>query len=172
MSLLKRFILLGAFAAAIVSVLVSFSMDYIKIEWISFMEIQPSYRPMEKPLPVPQRSIPVEGAAFIPGMGAPLNPIESDEISIQRGSQLYSINCAMCHGAGGEGNGIVGAALVNPPINLLSERVIGLSDGAIFVTLSNGVAGRMPALNANLTVRDRWDVVNYIRFIQAQAAQP
>jgi mono/diheme cytochrome c family protein len=28
----------------------------------------------------------------------------------------------------------------------------------------------MPALNENLTVRDRWDVVNYIRTLKATAA--
>jgi mono/diheme cytochrome c family protein len=38
-----------------------------------------------------------------------------------------------------------------------------LSDGAIFMTITNGKEGRMPALNENLTVRERWDVVNFVR---------
>jgi len=29
------------------------------------------------------------------------------------------------------------------------------------------VPDRMPALNENLTVRERWDVVNYIRTLKA-----
>jgi len=73
----------------------------------------------------------------------------------------------------GKGDGVVGAALQNPPADLSSQRVRSLSDGAIFLTISNGVAvngqTRMPNLNENLTVRERWDLVNYIRkTIQAQ----
>ena len=37
----------------LLGVVMLFSYDIIKLEWISFMEIQPSYRPMEKPLPPP-----------------------------------------------------------------------------------------------------------------------
>jgi len=47
----------------LLGVMLLFSYDIIKLEWISFMEIQPSYRPMENPLPPPEHSIPIEGAA-------------------------------------------------------------------------------------------------------------
>lgn len=140
-----------------------FTYDIIKLEWISFMEIQPSYKPMDKPLPVAANSIPFEGAAYIPGQGAPVNPITSDAVSVERGRVLYSVNCALCHGPTGEGNGTVGGVLVNPPANLTSDVTQSKSDGTLFLTISNGVAGRMPALNENLFVRDRWDLVNYIR---------
>src|SRR5688572_12610932 len=79
-------------------VLLLFTYDIIKLEWISFMEIQPAYRPMENPLPVPAQSIPIEGAIAIPGMLPPENPIEADESSIARGAELYDIHCKMCHG--------------------------------------------------------------------------
>lgn len=170
--MIKRVAILFGFVAVVLSTLLLFSYDIIKIEWISFMEIQPSYKPMENPLPVAARSIPVDGAAFVPGMGAPVNPIVADDVSIARGQQLYNINCAQCHGLEGLGNGIIGGALNNKPANLLSERVIGLSDGAIFLTISNGVPQRMPALNENLNIRDRWDVVNYVRVLQQQPQQP
>ena len=49
--------------------LLLFAYDIVKVEWISFMEIQPSYKPMEDPLPPPPDSIPVEGPAYIPGDG-------------------------------------------------------------------------------------------------------
>jgi mono/diheme cytochrome c family protein len=122
---------------------------------------------------VAAKSIPVEGAAFVEGMGAPTNPIEADDVSVARGAELYSLNCTICHGEQGKGDGVVGAALANPPADLTSDRVKGLSDGAIFLTISNGVVvkdqRRMPALNENLSVRERWDLVNYIRkTIQAQ----
>ena len=31
------------------------------------------------------------------------------------------------------------------------------------MTITNGVPDRMPPLNENLTVSERWDVVNYVR---------
>lgn len=166
MSLTTRLILVFLVIATLLGGLMLFTYDVIKLEWISFMEIQPSYKPMESPLAVAANSIPFEGAAYIPGQGAPVNPIPSDEVSVERGRVLFSVNCVMCHGATAEGNGIVGGALVNPPANLTSDVTQSKADGTLFLTISNGVVGRMPALNENLTVRDRWDLVNYIRTLK------
>jgi mono/diheme cytochrome c family protein len=164
--MIKRLLLLLAVAMIAGGILVIFSYDLIKIDWISFMEIQPAYKPMENPLPVAVNSIPVEGAAYIPGMGAPVNPVEADEISIERGAQLYKINCVFCHGQAGMGDGVIGTFFTYKPADLTSARVQDKSDGAIFLVISTGVAERMPALNENLTVRDRWDVVNFIRTLK------
>jgi mono/diheme cytochrome c family protein len=153
-----------AVGAVFFVVLMVFAYDVIKIDWISFMEIQPSFKPMENPLPIPEGSMPFEGAAFVPGMGAPQNLVPSDQVSITRGSQLYAINCAQCHGITGQGDGVVAAFLQErTPVNLTREAVQSKSDGALFMTISNGVINAMPALNENLTVRERWDVVNYMR---------
>jgi len=145
------------------------SYDVIKIDWPSFMEIQPSYRQMENPLPVPEQSIPIEGPIAIPGMGAPENPTTADEASLARGKELFTINCQMCHGLTGQGNGTIAPFLINfKPANLTSDVVQSKSDGSIFLTISNGLDGRMPALNENLTVSERWDVVNYVRTLKLE----
>lgn len=170
--MIKRVLILLVVVGSVLGILMLFSYDVIKLEWVSFMEIQSSYKPMDDPLPVAEGSIPVEGAAYIPGMGAPVNPIPVDDVSVLNGSQLYSINCAQCHGVLGKGDGVIGAALVNPPADLTSARVVGLSDGAIFVTISAGIPDRMPNLNENLNVRQRWDVVNYIRTVIQKQPQP
>jgi len=148
-------------------VVLLFTYDIIKIDWIGFMEIQPSYRPMEDPLPVPERSIPVEGAVAIPGMGAPQNPVAADEASITRGAELYALHCKMCHGETAQGAGPIAAFLANKPANLTSPVVQSKSDGSVFLTITNGIAGKMPALNENLLVPERWDVVNFLRTLQA-----
>ena len=123
---------------------------------------------MENPLPPPERSIPVEGAIAIPNLGAPENPVPADEVSVTRGAELFAIHCQMCHGVGGEGNGTVAAFLIKyKPANLTLPVVQDKSDGAIFLTITNGVTDRMPPLNENLTVRERWDVVNFIRTLSA-----
>lgn len=165
--MIKRLLILASLAVIVGGMLVLFSYDLVKLDWLSFMEIQTSYKPMEDPLPVAVNSIPIEGAAFVPGMGAPVNPVTADSVSTQRGAQLFNINCVICHGAGGMGDGVIGTFFTVLPADLTSERIQTLSDGAIFVTVSNGVPGSMPALNENLSVRDRWDVVNFVRTFAA-----
>jgi mono/diheme cytochrome c family protein len=164
--MLKRIAILVVIGSVVFGTLLLFTFDLIKIDWIGFMEIQPSFGPMEDPLPVPERSIPIEGAAYIAGIGAPENPVESDEISVTRGEAFFKVNCVMCHDEEGRGNGVIANFLVNKkPADLTSDLIQSKSDGALFIAISNGIPGGMPALNENLTVRDRWDVVNYLRTI-------
>ena len=152
--------------------------DVIKIDWISFMEIQPSYKPMEAPLPVATGSIPIDGvAAYVPGLDPALtkNPIPADKLSIERGRLLYTVTCIQCHGPDYTGDGNVAAALVNHPADLTSNVVQSKQDVDLFNTISNGIIVNgqihMPALNENLTVRDRWDLINFIRSLKVAPGQ-
>ena len=185
MRLFKQLVAVFAALGVLAAVLFTFSFDVIKIDWVGFMEIQPSYGAQENPLPVPARSIPVEGAAYIPGAGAPENPVLADETSIARGAQLFATHCQMCHGETGEGNSTISAFLVKKkPANLTSDLTQSKSDASLFLTISNGIfnpnntlfpsvqfSGQMPPLNENLSVRERWDVVNYIRTLKPATAQ-
>ena len=170
MRLLRQLFWVFTVLGVLFAVVLLFTFDIIKLEWISFMEIQPSYRQMENPLPVPARSIPIEGPVAIPGMLPPENPIEADEASIARGAELYDLHCKMCHGQTFEGNGPIGPFLANKPANLTSPVVQAKSDGSIFLTITNGVDGKMPPLNENLLVTDRWDLVNFIRTLTVEEA--
>jgi mono/diheme cytochrome c family protein len=166
--IIRRLAAIFVFALVAFAGVLLLTYDVIKVEWPSFMEIQPSFRPMEDPLPVPARSIPIEGPITIPGMPAPENPMAGDEASTARGKELFTINCQMCHGATGEGTGPIAPFLINfKPANLTSDVVQSKSDGSIFLTITNGLEGRMPPLNENLTVSERWDVVNYVRTLKA-----
>jgi len=165
--IVKRLAMIFVTVGVLFGIAMIFSFDIIKIDWPSFMEIQPSYRPMENPLPPPERSIPIEGPIAIPGMGAPENPTTADDASIARGKELFTINCQMCHGATAEGNGPIAPFLANKPANLTSAVVQSKSDGSLFLTITNGITGRMPPLNENLTVSERWDVVNFLRTLKA-----
>lgn len=177
MNFYQRLLVVLLAVAILSGILLIFSYDVIKLEWIGFMEIQPSFKPMEQPLPVAARSIPVEGAAYIPGQGDPSNPIQTDAISVERGRVLYSVTCIQCHGPNADGNGVIAGALVFPPANLTGDVVQSKTDGSLFLTISNGIQGtggqiHMPALNENLKVRDRWDIVNYLRTLKALAVKP
>jgi len=166
MRLIKQLAVVFTVLAVLGAVILTFSYDIIKLEWVSFMELQSSFDAQEEPLPVPVWSIPVDGPVSIPNMGAPVNPVPADDVSIERGRTLFTINCIMCHGVTGEGNGQIAPLLANKPANLTSLITQSKSDGALFLTITNGVNGRMPPMIENLTVRDRWDVVNYIRTLK------
>jgi mono/diheme cytochrome c family protein len=165
--IISRLAMIFVAAGVAFAVILLFSYDVIKIDWPSFMEIQPSYRPMENPLPPPERSIPIDGPIAIPNMGAPANPVAADEASIARGGELYALHCRMCHGQTAEGTGPIAPFLANKPANLTSAVVQSKSEGSMFLTITNGITGKMPPLNENLTVPERWDVVNFIRTLKA-----
>jgi mono/diheme cytochrome c family protein len=164
--LFKRLSILVGVAILLLGFISLFAYDIIKIDWVSFMEIQPAFQPMYDPLPVPTDSIPIEGSVYVASLGVPENPVSADAASIARGAELFHINCNQCHGQLGEGNGPIAVYLQNKPTDLTSLPIQALSDGGIFLTVSNGIQGKMPALNENLTVRERWDVVNYVRTLK------
>ncbi len=161
--LLKRVMITLTLMAALPAIGLLITYEVIKVDWISTMEVQASFRPMEAPLPVPEGSIPIEGVAYVAGEGAPENPVAADSASLERGKLLYDINCALCHGVIGQGNGQVAEKLRRQPADLTGANVTTLSDGDIFIIITDGVQNLMPALRENLDVRDRWDVVNYVR---------
>ena len=168
MAVLKRLLIVLALVAAPLGLGLLFTYDIIKIDWVSFMEIQNSFNPQEDPLPVPARSVPVQGAAYIAELGAPVNPVTASEESIKRGKAGYDITCRICHGPKGDGKGPFAAFLANKPVSLLEGRPVTLSDGELFMTITNGVEGRMPNLRENFPdAESRWDVVNYVRSLQA-----
>jgi mono/diheme cytochrome c family protein len=162
----KRLTIAGLFLLIGLVVIEMFAYDVFKISWVSFMEIQPAFQPMVDPLPVATEAIPVEGAAFSLEIGVVPNPVTADQVSIERGEELFRINCVLCHGNAGKGDGPVASHLQNKPFDLTSFPIHSFSDGGIFFAISTGVPGKMPALNENLTERERWDVVNYVRTLK------
>jgi mono/diheme cytochrome c family protein len=168
MAVMKRLIIVLVVVSMPMLLGLLFTYEVIKIDWISFMEIQPSGQPQRDPLPMPARSVPVQGAYIRAELGAPENPYEATENSIARGKYFYDISCQPCHGAQGQGNGPFAPFLrQNPPSSLLTEDTINLSDGEIFVIISEGIEGAMPAMRYNLPDEEmRWTVVNYVRSLQ------
>jgi cytochrome c553 len=182
MRLLRQLAVVFTVLGILAAITFIFSYDVIKLEWVTFMELQASYDDQESPREVPAQSIPIDGFAYLPNGDEPVNPVPADESSVARGAQLYQINCAVCHGATGSETTTVSAYLVKvKPANLTSEEIQSMSDGGIFLTISNGVfnpnnslfpdvefSGQCPPLNENLSIRERWDVVNFIRTFAAE----
>ena len=95
-----------------------------------------------------------------------INPLAVTPELLQRGRERFNIYCAPCHGRLGDGNGITKKIGVMAAVaNLHDKRIVELTDGEIFSTVSNG-KGVMGAAGPLLPVEDRWAVIAYLRGLQ------
>ncbi len=91
------------------------------------------------------------------------NPIKSSPESIARAQKWWKLDCAMCHGANGDGKGetardmkLTIADFTDP--NTLKDR----TDGEIFYIIKNG-HDNMPPEGQRVKIEENWDLVNYVR---------
>ncbi len=88
----------------------------------------------------------------------------------ERGAFVFSNFCAVCHGGGGAGNGPVAQRGYPPPPSLLADHALKMKDGQLFHVLSYG-QNNMPSYASQLSREDRWNVILYVRTMQASATQ-
>jgi len=96
------------------------------------------------------------------------NPIPTTAESIERGRDRYDINCALCHGDQGAGDGPINAAMSGIIPSLLTDQARRYTDGYIFAIIVNG-RGLMKQYRQRVRGDDRWHVVNYLRVLQGNA---
>ncbi len=100
------------------------------------------------------------------------SPVKLDIELLRRGRERYDIHCAICHGATGTGAGVMtkfgmaGVASITDDLHKL------MSDGEYFNVITNG-KGRMMPYAPQISVRDRWAIVAYIRaLMRSQSGRP
>jgi len=107
-----------------------------------------------------EHDVPEEAAAVI-------NPFAGDAESAATGAELFATNCAICHGATGEGDGPAAAGLSMAPSDMREEHVQENTDGALFYIISHGKPDTpMPAWDNVLDEDERWHIVNFLRTFQ------
>jgi putative copper resistance protein D len=85
-------------------------------------------------------------------------------VSVARGAELYGQHCIACHGVGGKGDGPGAAGLPKPPANLTEPHTALHTAGDLFWWLTHGKpAGGMPGFESQMSVEERWDMVNFLR---------
>ena len=156
-------------------------------DWFPQMKWQKAVQAFEEVTHAGQRQgfIPPEGTVPIDGGEAPVsniidaasdvlvNPRPANLESIENGRANYERFCSTCHGMTGLGDGpvsmtgeingpLAGVLAVAGPTNIARIR----SDGHIYTTIRYG-RRRMPGY-ARIPSRDRWDIVNYIRYLNEQ----
>jgi mono/diheme cytochrome c family protein len=89
------------------------------------------------------------------------NPVKSTKASIQKGKETYEKKCALCHGVKGDGKGPTSAGLNPKPTNFEGSHGEKMTDGEHFWKITKG-KGPMSSYEKDLTIEERWHVINYI----------
>jgi high-affinity iron transporter len=83
------------------------------------------------------------------------------------GAELFAANCAICHGATGDGRGLRHEGMNPPPANLTmlawSEEKSG---SRIYKAIHDGVPGTAMPSWATLSERQIWDLVAYVHSLR------
>lgn len=98
------------------------------------------------------------------------NPIPITEEGLKEGSELYQIYCGICHGSGGAGDGYLvrdGGKYPAVPANLISDGFIDTTAGAYYYTIMHG-KNVMGSYADKLSYKERWNVIHFIRSLQAK----
>lgn len=104
----------------------------------------------------------------------PIKPSNADDLAavLDKGAHLYKINCEVCHGEAGDGNGILynggDGKYSAKPANFINDDFYkdGNSDGRFLNAILHG-KGMMQSHTDKLSPTERWEVIHYIRSLQA-----
>jgi mono/diheme cytochrome c family protein len=144
--------------------------------WDQDMVDQPAEKAQESLAPPGPGSIPIHGGEIVPlpkneeesdAMKAAaaelINPVPASQESLARGQIFYEVNCFVCHGKEGKGDGPVGLKFVEKaPVDLSDAYTQDQAVGELFFTLTRGRA-KMPFYRDALSPSERWDVINYVK---------
>lgn len=95
------------------------------------------------------------------------NPLPNDAATLALGVQVYTQNCAACHGVHGDGDGPLAARLNPRPASLSSAHAANHTDGDLYYWITRGIPGTaMPAFSGSLSEQETWAAIRYVRSLQ------
>jgi mono/diheme cytochrome c family protein len=97
-------------------------------------------------------------------------PFVLTSTDLARGQQQFGIYCAVCHGALGDGNGMVVQRGFPRPPSFYRQRLRAAPPGHFYDVISNGY-GAMYSYNDRVAPDDRWRITGYIRALQLSDPQ-
>jgi len=92
-------------------------------------------------------------------------PFAIAENDLARGRERFDIYCAPCHSRVGDGNGMIPQRGYRRPPTYHQGRLRKAPLGYFFDVMTNGF-GAMPDYASQISPRDRWCIVAYIRALQ------
>lgn len=105
------------------------------------------------------------------------NPFPITTASMIHGKDLYNIYCGICHGEKGDGHGylvrdedpakgIIAGVYPAAPANFLLDTFVHATPGRFYHAIMHG-KNVMGSYADKLSYKERWDVIHYIRSLQA-----
>ena len=172
------------------------------LDWFTEMHYNQSYKIQEPPsISAPSESVPTtagQGADYIVDLTVPLaldvnytidqareleNPLPRNEKFLVQGENLFQVNCAVCHGADGLGDGPMREKLAETeypaaPADLTATGpTVNKPEGEIYLIITKGFAGAygipeelfvMPPFGKLLSPEERWSMVHYLLSLQGK----
>jgi mono/diheme cytochrome c family protein len=106
---------------------------------------------------------------FYTGMqgGVPVEkiPMPLTAAVVARGRERFDIYCSPCHGVAGDGEGMIVQRGYKKPTSYHDPRLRNEKAGYFFDVMTRGF-GQMPDYAAQVSPKDRWAIVAYIRALQ------
>jgi mono/diheme cytochrome c family protein len=181
-----------AAAGIAVTVLTTGCWEQWSVTWWPQMKWQKAvqaYEETDQPS-APGGFVPPEGTAAIgyPVKTSDLTTAEADALpnphpvslaGLENGKKRFETFCGPCHGLKGLADGTVAGPPFGkgPFIGVLplagpigSQVTKNFSDGHIYTVISQGIR-RMPSYK-RIAPDDRWDIVNYVRYLNGQGLAP
>ena len=162
-----------------------------QVDLFSEMHYTQAYRSQEPP-----RLYPAQGSVPFTPVGAGALTVEDLTVertadTVAQGMALYGVNCVVCHGAAGKGDGAIVNYLIKwnavLPTDLTATTTVERTDETLLGLISEGgptnlvltQAGQdpanvpgltisMPVFRKLLTEEERWALVHYVRSLQGQ----
>jgi high-affinity iron transporter len=95
------------------------------------------------------------GAELLRAYPIPMGPADVPDLA--RGAQLFSQNCAACHGSNGDAKTLMARQLNPPPIAFTDrKRAADRTPFALYQVIDQGLEGTAMASFSNLSAPDKW----------------
>ncbi|MBK8501774.1 MAG: c-type cytochrome [Saprospiraceae bacterium] len=102
-----------------------------------------------------------------------VNPYPITASGLERGKELYVIYCGICHGEKADGAGYLvredGGVYPAQPANFLLPDFVAASEGRYYHSIMYG-KNVMGGYSDKLSYEERWQVIHFIRSLQAKEA--
>jgi mono/diheme cytochrome c family protein len=124
--------------------------------------------------PIPAGTIARDAEAFEappPAGAADRLPFVLTQAGIERGRERYGIYCAPCHGALGDGRGMIVQRGFQQPPTFHQERLRAAPYRHFYQTISRGI-GAMGEYGSDVPPHDRWLIAAFIRALQRSQSVP
>ena len=115
---------------------------------------------MQQPAPNPAQGL--APATAIPADAAQMvNPVKPSAESLAHAKKMYGYDCAMCHGANGNGKGDIA---MTPPLKDWTDPAAlkDMTDGQLFYVIKNG-RGQMTGEGGRVKDDELWTMVVMVR---------